>query len=510
MELKEEVRKDKKDEKQKKNTDSKFVNFMKGITIEPMTVLISLHSNLVHIPQDQMLLYKTCMEDKYNVSDDFCTNIEEHTNTTQYSDIEAEMSSFYNYISLAEHAVPILLSFYLGSWSDHQGRKPFIYICMTGMLLSSVMNMMSAIYLQEWDKWVWLFTVILSKNVFGGSLAYVMVVYSFIADNSNERQRTIRMAILSFLYHMSVPISAPIGVWLFGYGYVHVFAASLVLMVLAYIYMFARLWNFEEKLKSKEKLSFSSMLHPRHVKDSFTASFKGRPDHKRTYLLIMLSVMLLNMMPSIGEGAYQYLFVKRTFSWGVPDYSWYRTTASLVSSLAMFVLFPLFHRFKINDNLIIILSCISQIGGALLRGFSTHSWMFYLSTAVDFGTSIVSPPIRAQISHCVEPHELGKIFGMLASIESLIPIIGTIIYSRIYNATRELPYPLPGSCYFVSCGFIGIGLFLTTAMALSLSCRKIPTAGKAKQNQGNSNSHPEVKQKDEIFVKNYAINQNIW
>ena len=67
MELKEEVRKDKKDEKQKKNTDSKFANFMKGITIEPMTVLISLHSNLVHIPQDQMLLYKTCMEDKYNV-----------------------------------------------------------------------------------------------------------------------------------------------------------------------------------------------------------------------------------------------------------------------------------------------------------------------------------------------------------------------------------------------------------------------------------------------------------
>ena len=212
------------------------------------------------------------------------------------------------------------------------------------------------------------------------------------------RQRTIRMAILSFLYHMSVPISAPIGVWLFGYGYVHVFAASLVLMVLAYIYMFVRLWNFEEKLKSKEKLSFSSMLHPRHVKDSFTASFKGRPDHKRTYLLIMLSVMLLNMMPSIGEGAYQYLFVKRTFSWGVPDYSWYRTTASLVSSLAMFVLFPLFHRFKINDNLIIIFSCTSQIGGALLRGFSTHSWMFYLSTAVDFW-----------YLHCVPPYPCSDI-----------------------------------------------------------------------------------------------------
>ena len=105
------------------------------------------------------------------------------------------------------------------------------------------------------------------------------------------------MAVLSFSYHMSIPISAPIGAWLFSYGgYVYVFGVSLGFMAVAFLYMIVRLWNFEEKLKSKEKLSFSSMLHPRHVKDSFIASFKGRPDHKRSYLLIMLSVMLLNMM----------------------------------------------------------------------------------------------------------------------------------------------------------------------------------------------------------------------
>ena len=75
---------------------------------------------------------------------------------------------------------------------------------------------------------------------------------------------------------------------------------------------------------------------------------------------------------------------------------------------------------------------------------STETWMFYLSTIVDFGTSIVAPPVRAQISQCVEPHELGKIFAMLASVESLIPIIATNMYTRIYNATRELAYPLPG------------------------------------------------------------------
>ena len=314
-----------------------------------------------------------------------------------------------------------------------------------------------------------------------------------------------RMAILSFSYHMTVPISAPVGAWLYNFGgYVCVFGASLGVISIAYIYMLLRLWNFEEKIKAKGNSSFTSLVHPRHVLDSVSASFKPRPNHKRSYLLIMMMVMLLSILPSTGERAYQFLFVKRLFSWGVSQYSWYNTTASLVSSLAMFILFPIFHRLKINENFIIIISCLSQIGGALTRGLSTKAWIFYFSTAVDFGTSIVSPPIRAQISYCVEPHELGKIFAMLASVESLIPILATNVYTRLYNATRELDYPLPGnskclpsllvipnqtvgSCYFLSCGFILLGLVLTSLMAVSLRCKKIASNNGRKLIRGNSN-----------------------
>ena len=162
----------------------------------------------------------------------------------------------------------------------------------------------------------------------------------------------------------------------------------------------------------------------------------------------MMTVLLLNMLPYIGEGAYQFLYVKRIFSWGVSEYSWYKTTASLVSSVSMFLLFPLFHRFEVNDNFIIMLSCISQMGASFVRGMATDTWIFYISPIVDFGTSIVWPAMRAQITCCVEPHEVGKIFAMLGSVESVIPIIGTNVYTRLYNATRELAYPLPGLTEF--------------------------------------------------------------
>jgi hypothetical protein len=43
-----------------------------------------------------------------------------------------QVASFSRVMSIAEHLIPILLSFYLGSWSDIYGRIPFIAVSMTG------------------------------------------------------------------------------------------------------------------------------------------------------------------------------------------------------------------------------------------------------------------------------------------------------------------------------------------------------------------------------------------
>ena len=54
---------------------------------------------------------------------EFCSNIENNTKTEAYDAVEKEVVSFNNIISLAENLIPILFSFYIGSWSDRFGRK---------------------------------------------------------------------------------------------------------------------------------------------------------------------------------------------------------------------------------------------------------------------------------------------------------------------------------------------------------------------------------------------------
>ena len=168
----------------------RFRMLLSLMTIEPMMVVQGIASNISMFPQDQMILYKICKEPQFNLTDDFCNNIEENTNTTSYDDVEAEVVSFNNVITLSEHLVPILLSFYIGSWSDHYGRKPFLAFCMVGKVIGATFNLLNAIYLNEWNRWVWVATVMPIQNISGGFLAFIMMTYSFISDNSTRRYDT--------------------------------------------------------------------------------------------------------------------------------------------------------------------------------------------------------------------------------------------------------------------------------------------------------------------------------
>ena len=135
---------------------------------------------------------------------DFCSNIENYTDDPIYSEVEqevlnrisalyfnklfyAQVMNFNNVISLTENFVPIILAFYIGSWSDKFGRKPFIALFMVGKLLGLIGTMLGGIFLDEMSKWVWLGIVMPVTNLSGGVMTFILMTYSFAADNSSPR-----------------------------------------------------------------------------------------------------------------------------------------------------------------------------------------------------------------------------------------------------------------------------------------------------------------------------------
>lgn len=140
------------------------------ITIEPMLFLGALSMILTLVPQNQLILYKTCLEPEFELSDDFCQNINQNANTTEYQDlIEPAVAQFNVIKDVVANIVPIFLAFYLGAWSDHFGRKPLLYTTQLGKVISAGFGVLN-VYFISWSKEVYLVTVILPETLTGKHL----------------------------------------------------------------------------------------------------------------------------------------------------------------------------------------------------------------------------------------------------------------------------------------------------------------------------------------------------
>lgn len=98
------------------------------------------------------------------------------------------MVNFNNARSLTENFVPVIIAFYIGSWSDKYGRKPFMFLFMTGTFIDLIGTLLSGIFLDEINKYVWLAIALPARSITGGSRTFTLMAFSFASDNSSPRQ----------------------------------------------------------------------------------------------------------------------------------------------------------------------------------------------------------------------------------------------------------------------------------------------------------------------------------
>ena len=130
-----------------------------------------------------------------------------------------------------------------------------------------------------------------------------------------------------------------------------------------------------------------------------------------------------------------------------------------------------------------MLSGLSSISAQIFRALAgTRESLFMASISVEVGSDLFSAPIRAQMTRCISPEETGKVFAMLASLECAVPIIASMIFTNVYNATSGLSYPWAGTFYFGAAGFTLIG-------KTYLECKFIHRMFYCRFNCGNNSLH---------------------
>ena len=181
---------------------------------------------------------------------------------------------------------------------------------------------------------------------------------------------------------------------------------------------------------------FKDLFDLQNVRDLWHTCSKKRENGKRGEIWILVISMTLITLTNNGAHGIMFQFVQRAFQWDAQIFSIVNASTLLLTSVAVILIVPFLIKVcKLSNMSLSIVGIFSIYMQNLIRGSILNAEAFYISYV--FGSLAYVPPIsvRSKLSTIVDQNEENKVFGLIATLETITPFFGSILYSTVFNAT---------------------------------------------------------------------------
>ncbi|KAL0892459.1 hypothetical protein ABMA27_015568 [Loxostege sticticalis] len=429
-----------------------------NVTVEPVLALFVMPSVLAMLATQNLNLDKACRVN-LGFGDSVCTDLRlrrRANHTFEEDEVQKLIASVQAWKSVVHTAVPTLLMFFIGAWSDKTGRRK---ICMLmpifGEFMTCLLNMINTYFFYEVPVELTVFMEVIFPSLTGGWYTMFLGTFSYLGDITSKETRTFRMGILNLCMTVGFPIGMGLsGILLKFLGYYGVFSISASLQFLNFCYVFFMIKD-HTWLENKEKTKrtgctgfFLEFFDFHSLKQTFEIAFKKEPNNRRLRICLILTVVCLSFGPMWGELSVMYLFARYRFNWDEVKYSIYSTYSLVTHSVGTLFSISVFSRkLKADDAVLGMISTTSKICGAIVLAFARNDYEVYMSPLVEIlnGTSAIA--LRSIASKLVSYQELGKVYSLFGVAETTMPLIFAPLYSKVYLMTLQV---MPGAVFLLS------------------------------------------------------------
>lgn len=432
---------------------SKCRSIFSFLTVEPIVFIVSFGFGIQSIIGQDLLIFKACHVN-LGYDKDVCANLSAHpSEQVEVQKLSATISMYSNILT----AVPtIIMSLFLGPWSDYHGRKPLLISSICGFLFYQLVYIACCFFTSLKAEYL-LFTSL--SNVFGGFTCLLIGIYGYIADVTKLRSRTSRVAFVDLFLFFAVPLGIFLSDFIFrAGGFFLIFGIGFLFFSLALLYTIFCIKETRERNVSDAPEARVRLFAIENVTSVFRTVFKRRDNGLRTVLLLLLLAMMLNVSGYNDSGT-TYLYTRLKFSWTEHEFSRWVSSVAIIRSLATFSIMPILSlKLQVHDALIGLLGSVLAIAGTLVYAFADKWWMMYLGAGICIFSSTPAIVIRSMITKVVPKTELGKVFSLLSSLEAAAPFLLSPIIVNIYNSTINV---YAGAIFFVFAS-----IFILVSLAL--------------------------------------------
>ena len=159
-----------------------------------------------------LLIDKVCLVN-LNYDPSICSNLTNFKNNEK--EVEKIVASINMYLNILTSIPAIIVSLFLGPWSDVNGRKPLLIFPQIGTMLTQSIYVINAYQTSLPGEFLLLASI---GSLFGGWTAFLIGVYSYISDVSTGQARTYRIALIDLFTYVGYPLGTFLSGPLYKYG----------------------------------------------------------------------------------------------------------------------------------------------------------------------------------------------------------------------------------------------------------------------------------------------------
>ncbi|CAN7986852.1 unnamed protein product [Ixodes hexagonus] len=423
-------------------------DFTKTLRIEMFFFLYTLAYTIQYATAANLLELKACYQ-VFNQSKEVCENMADHSR----DDIRSVATLYITYQSLVGFLPGALVTLVVASWCDEAGRfKVALCAALFGHMSKVAGELVTAVYMDA-PLWYNLLCAV-PEGILGGLPAVLMVSYTLTASASSRKQRTVRFFTLQISFMLALPTGQLISALVAPKsGYVPLMGSALGLFVLSGAWaalLVGDVSAYSEPAVNPRPSSDTPESRPwplrslrhlfsvRHLLGSVRTVVGRKLDVDRWRVpLLVFSVFLLVL--SSQTSFMSYFYAKSKFEWTFSKYVVVTSAFSLASVLVVVPVLVCFLRWLPNQEYGLALVGILGIGAKNILQVSSGpagSPLFFLGYGFGMLGNIAPACVRAHVSRLLPEVEYGRLFSVMAACEALAPLLGRVLFQRLFGVSR--------------------------------------------------------------------------
>uniref|UniRef100_A0A914IBL5 Adenylate cyclase n=1 Tax=Globodera rostochiensis TaxID=31243 RepID=A0A914IBL5_GLORO len=447
----------------------------KSFTVE-MVMFLFMCSMMIKFPVFQSLLYeKACLNSgKFNQS--VCADVRAVHKDVQLQR-EANHMLLASSLCLLGPSIPMALL--LGALFDSWSTRRSLMIPLLGVLLGDL-NYVLQTYFLHWN----VYFLLISDLLFGfagGFTSVIGLLFAYSVKMASTGFRSVRVATMEGSLGLGVMSGLLLSGQLrqsFGYTWVFGLLIFLHMLILVIIVLFipelAPHGTEERRMSSRRRHSLlppderggreeGSVDGERHQDENGTSSrsagstfcVRRRRSDALTLCLIALGV---NLFTSAGLRDILYSFLRYRLQWTDREFGLYSGSNSALNSLSVMLLYPLLHRrAHFGDLQLALGGLLAKIVRDLLLAFASSAVLVSVALGPAVLSRFPTTGMRALASACVQQHEQGKVFALIALMDGVASLCASLFFNGFYPYTLNF---FAGTMLLVAVLLLAIPLIL--------------------------------------------------